>query len=258
MRTAGASALVTGGAGGLGLACVTALAARGASVVVADLDTAGAAERVAAAGGRLVPTDVADGDAVEEAATRAAELGPLRVGVACAGVVAPGRVVGRGGPLPSATFLRVLQVNLLGTFHLVRAVATRLAGADPGADSSAGAAEERGVLVLTSSVAAYDGQVGQSAYSATKAGVAGMALPLARELAEQRIRVVAIAPGTFDTPMVAGLSAVTRASLAAAVPHPARLGDPAEFAALVCHVVDNPMVNGTTIRLDGALRMAAR
>ena len=251
MRSAGCSAVVTGGAGGLGLACVAALTGHGVQVVAADLESEGAAERVAVAGGRFVATDVTDGASVDAAAAVASAGGPLRIGVACAGVVAPGRVIGRNGPLPSEQFRRVLDINVLGSFHLVRAVAAALDGVDPDG-------EEAGVVVLTSSVAAFEGQIGQAAYSASKAAVAGMALPLARELAERRIRVVAVAPGSFDTPMVSGLPEQTRRSLAAAVPHPARLGEPAEFASLVCHVVENPMLNGTVIRLDGALRMSAR
>ncbi len=251
MNLSGASAVVTGGAGGLGLACVAALAKRGVHTVAADLDSPGAAERVAAVGGRLVVTDVRDGDAIDAAVRVAGEAGPVRCGVACAGVIAAGKVHGSRGPLSSAAFLAALEINVLGSFHLVRAVSGALGSVDP-------IGGERGVLVLTSSVAAYDGQVGQAAYSASKAAIAGMVLPLARELAEQLIRVVAIAPGSFDTPMLASLPAATRESLAAAVPHPSRLGDPAEFAALLCHVTENPMLNGTTIRLDGALRMAAR
>ncbi len=251
MQLDGSVALVTGGASGLGLATATALAAAGAGVVVVDLpgsDGAAAAERL---GGVFVPTDVTDEQSVQAAVEAAVAMGPLRVTVNCAGVGTPGRVLGRQGPLPIEAFARVVTVNLVGTFNVLRLAAQAMAQTDP-IDG------ERGVVVNTASVAAFDGQVGQAAYAASKGGVAAMTLPIARDLAASLIRVVTIAPGLFDTPMLQGLPEPARQSLGAQVPHPSRLGDPAEYAALVRHVVENPMLNGEVIRLDGAIRMAPR
>jgi NAD(P)-dependent dehydrogenase (short-subunit alcohol dehydrogenase family) len=176
---------------------------------------------------------------------------PLRIVVNCAGIGTPGKTLGRDGPLPLSTFERVLRVNLLGTFNVIRLAARAIAATEP-VDG------ERGVIVSTASVAAFDGQIGQAAYSASKGGVVGMTLPIARELASHLIRVMTIAPGTFDTPMLAGLPEAARESLGSQVPHPSRLGKPSEYAALVRHIVENPMLNGETIRLDGAIRMAPR
>jgi len=183
------------------------------------------------------------------------ELGPLRVAVNCAGIGPAHRTVGRSGPFPLADFTRVIEINLIGTFNVVRLAAERMMRLDPvgGPDG-----EERGVIINTASVAAFDGQIGQAAYSASKGGVVGMTLPIARDLASARIRVMTIAPGLFNTPLLAGLPDEARASLGAQVPHPARLGDPAEYAALAAHIVANPMLNGEVIRLDGAIRMAPR
>jgi NAD(P)-dependent dehydrogenase (short-subunit alcohol dehydrogenase family) len=250
MRISGAVGVVTGGASGLGAATVEALAAAGARVVIADLPSsrgAAVAERLGEAV-EFAPTDVLSEADVTRVLDRAAELGPLRVAVSCAGVGTPGRIVSRGGPLPLQRFAQVVQVNLIGTFNLLRLAAVRMAEHAP-LDG------DRGVIVNTASIAAWEGQVGQAAYAASKGGVVGLTLPAARELAEHRIRVCAIAPGLFDTPMLAALPAPARQSLIAAVPHPARLGEPAEFAALVCHIVENSMLNGVVIRLDGALRM---
>ena len=253
MRLDGAVALVTGGASGLGRATAEAFVAAGAGVVIVDLPSSPGASVAEALGAQAVfaPTDVTDEASVQAAVDAAAPLGPLRVAVNCAGIATAGRVVGRGGPLPLATFAQVVTVNLIGTFNVVRLAAARIATADP-VDG------ERGVIVNTASVAAFDGQIGQAAYAASKGGVAAMTLPVARELAAAQIRVMTIAPGLFSTPMLAGLPQEAQDSLGAQVPHPARLGDPSEYAALARHIVENPMLNGETIRLDGAIRMTPR
>jgi NAD(P)-dependent dehydrogenase (short-subunit alcohol dehydrogenase family) len=245
MKLDGASAIVTGGSSGLGLATVEALAGAGARVVIADLapPANAPAEFV-----RADVTNEADFEAVVAAATA---LGPLRVLVCCAGIATGARVVGKNGSMPLAEFERTIRVNLIGTFNAVRLAAAAMQFTEP-------VDEERGVIVTVASVAAFDGQVGQAAYSASKGGVAAMTLPIARELAASLIRVVTIAPGVFETPMMAGMTEQLQASLGAQVPHPSRLGRPAEFASLVGHIVDNPYLNGETIRLDGAIRMAPR
>ncbi|MEU9173875.1 SDR family NAD(P)-dependent oxidoreductase [Streptomyces sp. NPDC048420] len=239
MKLTGSAALVTGGASGLGRATAAALLHAGAHVVVADLPSSpgSVTEELAGAGPRVrfVPCDVTDPDTVQASVDAASELGPLRVAVSCAGVATPGRMLSRSGPLNLDAFARVVQVNLVGTFNVFRLAAQRIAESEP-VDG------ERGVLVATSSVAAYDGQIGQAAYAASKGGVAALTLPAARELAQHLIRVVSIAPGLFDTPFMAGLPQEARDSLAQQVPHPARLGDPAEFAALVRHIAENPML----------------
>lgn len=246
-------ALVTGGASGLGEATVRRLHADGAAVVIVDLpDSPGPA--LAHELGDLVrfaPADVRDEAGIQAAIDVATELGELRVTVSCAGVGTPGRVIGRGGPLPLETFQRVIDINLVGTFNVLRLSANAMLANAP-LDG------DRGVIVNTASIAAYDGQIGQAAYAASKGGVVGLTLSAARDLADKQIRVMTVAPGTFATPMLAGLPAEATAALAAAIPHPARLGDPSEYAALVRHIVDNPVLNGEVIRLDGALRMAPR
>lgn len=250
----GSSALVTGGASGLGQATVAALVDAGVRVVVADLPTSKGSAVEAAHGHRtrFVPTDVTKpGDVQAAIETAVHEFGGLHIAVSCAGVADAGRVLGREGPHPLDRFAKVVEVNLIGTFNVLRLAAAAMATGEP-------IGEERGVIVNTASIAAFDGQVGQAAYAASKAGVVGLALSAARELAEHAIRVVTVAPGTFDTPMLAGLPEEVRQGLAAAVPHPARLGRPAEFASLVRHIIENPMLNGEVIRLDGALRMAPR
>ncbi|RZU66220.1 NAD(P)-dependent dehydrogenase (short-subunit alcohol dehydrogenase family) [Microterricola gilva] len=249
----GSAALVTGGASGLGLATVTALHDAGAAVVLLDLPGAPGEQIVEALGGRarFVAGDVTSAADVQAAVDAASAFAPLRIVVNCAGIAPGARAVGREGPLPLEAFERVIRVNLLGTFNVVR-----LAGAAMQATAPVG--EERGVIVNTASVAAFDGQIGQAAYAASKGGVAAMTLPLAREFAQTLIRVMTIAPGTFDTPMLRGLPQEVRDSLGAQVPHPSRLGDPSEYAALVRHIVENPMLNGETIRLDGAIRMQPR
>jgi len=253
MEITGAVALVTGGASGLGLATARRLKDAGARVVVVDLASSDGEKVAAELGDAAVfaPADVTDEAAVTAALDTADELGTLRVVVNCAGIATPGRVLGRGGVLPLEAFERVVRVNLVGTFNVLRLAAARIAAADP-------VGEERGVIVCTASVAAFEGQIGQAAYSASKAGIAGMTLPVARELASSLIRVVSIAPGIFATPMLAGLPQEAQDSLGKQVPHPSRLGRPEEFAALVEHIVTNPMLNGETIRLDGAIRMAPR
>jgi NAD(P)-dependent dehydrogenase (short-subunit alcohol dehydrogenase family) len=253
MEITGAVALVTGGASGLGLATVRRLAGAGARVVVVDLPGSDGEKVVADLGEQVVfaPADVTDEAAVTGALDAAERLGTLRVVVNCAGIATPGKVLGRGGVLALDAFERVVRVNLVGTFNVLRLAAARMASAEP-------LGEERGVVVCTASVAAFEGQIGQAAYSASKAGIAGMTLPVARELASSLIRVVSVAPGLFATPLLAGLPQEAQESLGKQVPHPSRLGRPEEFAALVEHIVANPMLNGETIRLDGAIRMAPR
>ncbi|MFJ6416758.1 3-hydroxyacyl-CoA dehydrogenase [Paeniglutamicibacter sp. NPDC091659] len=252
-------ALVTGGASGLGAATAKALHDAGAYVVLLDLPSSKGAETAAALGerARFVPANVTNEDDVRAAIAAAREIGPLRVVVNCAGVATPGKVLGREGVLPLANFEKVIAINLTGTFNVVRLAAEAMAAGEPVIDEATGT-PERGVIINTASVAAFDGQIGQPAYSASKGAVAAMTLPLARELARHYIRVMTIAPGIFETPMMASLSAEAQASLGAQVPHPARLGKPEEYAALVSHIVSNQMLNGETIRLDGAIRMGPK
>ncbi|WP_077489377.1 3-hydroxyacyl-CoA dehydrogenase [Sinomonas mesophila] len=258
MELQGTTALVTGGASGLGAATVRRLHAGGAAVVIADLPGSAGAELAAELGERaaFAPADVTDEEQVRAAVARASQLGPLRVVVNCAGIATPGKVLGREGVLALEQFERVIRVNLLGTFNVVRLAAEAIAATDPVETELGG--PERGVIVNTASVAAFDGQIGQPAYAASKGGVHAMTLPLARELARHLIRVVTIAPGIFATPMMAGLPAEAQESLGKQIPHPSRLGRPEEYAGLVAHIVDNAMLNGETIRLDGAIRMAPR
>ena len=253
MELNGQAALVTGGGSGLGAATAEALAAAGARVAVADLNAEAAHAVAARIGGLAVPLDVADAASAERgfAAARAAH-GPLRVLVNCAGVGTAGRVVGRDGALPLDAFEKVIRVNLIGTFNMLRLAAAEMSAAEPLEQN------ERGVIVNTASIAAFDGQIGQCAYAASKAGVAGLTLPAARELARAGVRVVTIAPGLFLTPMLAALPDDIRKGLGDSVPFPQRLGNPSEYAALVLHICANRMLNGETIRLDGALRMAPR
>ena len=253
MQLAGTVALVTGGASGLGLATARTLVGVGAAVVIADLASSPGEQAATQLGDSavFVPTDVTDADSVQAAVDRAGELGPLRVVVSCAGIGTPGRVLGKNGPLALEQFARVVTVNLVGSFNVLRLAAAAMAETEP-------VAGERGVIVNTASAAAYDGQIGQAAYSASKGGIVGMTLPIARDLASSLIRVMTIAPGLFDTPMLQGLPEPARQSLAAQVPMPSRLGDPSEYAALVRHICENTMLNGEVIRLDGAIRMAPR
>ena len=245
-------AVVSGGASGLGLAVVRQVVAAGGRAALLDVDAAGGAAAAAALGegSCFVRCDVSDEASVDAAVERAtAALGGLNLAVSCAGIVGAGKLLGRDGPMAGAFFSRVLAVNLQGTLHLDKAAALRMQANAPSADG------ERGLIVHTASVAAYEGQIGQVAYAATKAGVIGMVLPLARELARYGIRVMAIAPGIFETPMVGSMTPELQAALGAQVPFPARLGRPEEFAALVLAIAANPMLNGTTIRLDGAVRL---
>jgi NAD(P)-dependent dehydrogenase (short-subunit alcohol dehydrogenase family) len=246
-------ALVTGGASGLGLATAEALVADGAKVVLFDLPGSDGAAVAGKLGerARFVAGDVTSEESVGEAVAEAIGFGQFRVAVNCAGVGTAGRVLGKKGVLPLADFRRVVEINLIGTFNVVRLAAEQIA-ATPVVDG------ERGVIVNTASIAAFDGQIGQAAYAASKAGVAGLTLPVARDLAGLQIRVMTIAPGLFETPMLAGLPEKARLSLGEQVPHPSRLGRPAEYADLVLAIVHNPMLNGETIRLDGAIRMAPR
>jgi len=246
-------AVVTGGASGLGLAAVRRLHKAGGSAVILDLPSSAGRAVAAELGDRIVfvPGDVTSEGDVTAALNATAALGPLRIVVNCAGVADAARTVGKQGPFPLATFTKVVTINLIGTFNVIRLAAARIA-------EVAEADGERGVIVNTASVAAFDGQVGQAAYAASKGGVVGMTLPIARDLAGLKIRVVTIAPGLFKTPMFDTLPEDAVASLGAQVPHPSRLGDPSEYAALVEHIVANPMLNGETIRLDGAIRMAPR
>lgn len=253
MELSNTAAIVTGGSSGLGLATARRLLAAGASVALVDLPSSDGQIVADSLGDDCVfaPADVTDEAAVARAVDTASGLGPIRTLVNCAGIVVGRRLVGRKGPMPLSDFRRVLEVNVLGTVNVTRHAVTAMQRTDP-VDG------ERGVIVNTASVAAFDGQIGQTPYSASKAAIVGLTLPLARELAETLIRVVSVAPGTFETPMMASLSAEARASLGEQVPHPRRLGQPEEFAQLVESIVTNPMLNGETIRLDGAIRMAPR
>ncbi len=246
-------AIVTGGASGLGAAAARALHGAGAQVVLVDLPTAPGNEVVAELEERatFVPADVTDPEAVAEVVRRAGELGSLRVAVNCAGLGWASRVLTREGPHDLELFRTVIGVNLIGTFNVLRLAAEAMAQVEP-------VGGERGVIVNTASIAAYDGQIGQVAYSASKGGVVGMTLPAARDLARHQVRVVTIAPGTFDTPMLAGVPEETRQALAEQIPHPQRLGDPAEYGLLVRQLVEHPYINGEVVRLDGALRMGPR
>ncbi|HEY2650438.1 MAG TPA: SDR family NAD(P)-dependent oxidoreductase [Solirubrobacteraceae bacterium] len=255
MRIDGSGALVAGGASGLGEATVRRLHGDGASVVVADLNEERGAELVGelAERAQFVRADVTDADQVAGAVAAATALpGGLRISVCCAGVGWAERVASNRGPHTLEPFETVIRINLIGTFNVLRLAAAAMIGQEPTRSG------ERGVCVNTASIAAFDGQIGQIAYSASKGGIVGMTLPAARDLARAGIRVCTIAPGTFDTPLLAALPDENRQALAEAIPFPPRLGQPAEFAALAAHIVENEMLNGETIRLDGALRMAPR
>jgi len=253
MNLEGQAAIVSGGASGLGRATAVALAASGVEVAILDINQDAAIDAAREAGGFAIACDVTDAASVEAAFVAARERhGPARIAVNCAGVGTAGRIVGRDGPLPLDAFRRVIEVNLIGSFNVMRLAAAEMSTLDPLADG------ERGIIVSTASVAAYEGQIGQAAYSASKGGIVSLTLPAARELACYGVRVVAIAPGIFETPMLQGLPQNVRESLAASVPFPPRLGRPEEYAALLLHLCRNPMINGEVVRLDGALRMAPR
>ncbi len=252
MKLDGSVALVTGGASGLGRAAAERLRRGGAEVVIVDLPQSDGAGVADAIGARFAAADVTDTAAMNAALDLAEGAGPLRAVIHCAGRGGPMRILDRQGePGSLEQYEGVVRVNLVGSFNVLRLAAARMARAEP-------VGEERGVIVLTASVAAFEGQVGQIPYASAKAGIVGMTLVAARDLAQHRIRVCTIAPGTFDTPILARLTEEVRGSLARAVPHPARLGAPDEFAMLAQQIIENPMLNGETIRLDGAIRMPPR
>lgn len=254
MEIRDAVAVVTGGASGLGLATTRRLLGAGAQVVVLDLRGEDVVRELGERA-RFAPADVTDEAAVTRGLDVAEAMGPLRIVVNCAGTGSAVRVLGRDGVFPLAEFRKVVEVNLVGSFNVLRLAAERIAKTEPVGPPDT---RERGVVVNTASVAAFDGQIGQAAYSASKGGVVGMTLPIARDLASHLIRVVTIAPGLFDTPLLAGLPEAARESLGKQVPHPSRLGNPDEYGALAVHIIENPMLNGEVIRLDGALRMTPR
>ena len=254
MQVDGRTFLISGGSSGLGAACVAEFARGGANVVICDVSERGQElARKLGSSVCFVRTDVTAPEQVQTAVDTAAEkFGGLHGAINCAGIATAERVIGREGPLPLDHFTKVISVNLIGTFNLIRLAAAKMIerAVEPG--------EDRGVIVCTASVAAFDGQVGQAAYAASKGGVVALTLPIAREFAQHQIRVMSIAPGIFDTPMLAGLPEAARQSLGKQVPFPSRLGEPAEYAALARHIVENQMLNGEVIRLDGAIRMAPR
>jgi NAD(P)-dependent dehydrogenase (short-subunit alcohol dehydrogenase family) len=253
MRIEGTSAVITGAASGLGAAVAVALAAAGGRVSILDLDRRAGQERADQVNGHFAQLDVSDADSVRRAFSSAeAANGPVRILVNCAGVAGPARLVGRkDGEDPIEAFRRTISINLVGTFNAIACFSKRLA-------EEALIGEERGIIVNTASIAAFDGQIGQTAYAASKGGIVSMTLPLARELARHAIRVMTITPGIFGTPMLKGLPADVQDSLGKQVPFPSRLGAPEEYAQLVTSVIANPMLNGEVIRLDGALRMAPK
>jgi NAD(P)-dependent dehydrogenase (short-subunit alcohol dehydrogenase family) len=253
MDCKGHAAIVTGGGSGLGAATAVALAAAGAKVAIFDVNLDGAKSVAGKIGGLAVKCDVTDADGAVAAVKEARDKhGAARILVNCAGIGTPRRIVGRDGPMPLSEFEKVIKVNLIGTFNLMRLVAADMQGLSPLEDG------ERGVIISTASVAAYEGQIGQAAYSASKGGVVALTIPAAREFAQFGIRVNAIAPGIFATPMLAALPEEAQRSLAAQVPFPKLLGKPEQYAALVMHIVENRYLNGEVIRIDGAIRMAPR
>jgi NAD(P)-dependent dehydrogenase (short-subunit alcohol dehydrogenase family) len=255
MQLTNQSFLVSGGGSGLGAACVRMLVQNGAKVTIADINQATGQRLAEELGGqvRFVRTDVADDASVRQAVSQAVQtFGGLHGSIQCAGIAIAEKMLGKTGANPLESFVKVIQVNLIGTYNVVRQAAAAMAANAPNP------AGERGVIINTASIAAFEGQIGQAAYAASKGGVASLTLPLARELARNGIRVVAIAPGIFDTPLLAGLPEPARISLGEQVPFPSRLGRPDEFAALARHIIENEMLNGAVLRLDGALRMAPR
>jgi NAD(P)-dependent dehydrogenase (short-subunit alcohol dehydrogenase family) len=253
MQITGQGALITGGASGLGLATARRLASAGAQVTIIDLPNSAGAEIAAELGGVFAAADVTSAEQVAAAVASAQSIAPLRVVVNCAGIAPPAKVLDRdGNPADLEAFERVIRINLVGTFNVISQASADMAQNDATADGA------RGVIVSTASVAAFDGQIGQPAYSASKGGVHAMTLPIARELARHGIRVCTIAPGIMETPMLAGLPQAAQDSLGQQVPYPSRLGRPDEYAALVEHIVANDYLNGETIRLDGAIRMAPK
>lgn len=247
--------VVTGGASGLGEACVRNIVAAGGKAAIWDLQADRAEKLIAELGPSVIfaNTDVTSDESVQAAVKKTMEaFGAINCAINCAGVGDPGKVLSKKGPMPLTFFNRVVQINLVGTFNVIRLTVEQMVKNTPNEDG------EKGVIINTASVAAFDGQVGQPAYSASKAGVVGMTLPLARECAEYGVRVMTIAPGLFNTPMLAILPKEAREALGKMVPFPPRLGDPSEYAKLAQHIIENPMLNGEVIRLDGAIRMAAR
>jgi NAD(P)-dependent dehydrogenase (short-subunit alcohol dehydrogenase family) len=254
MQIDGSVVLVTGGASGLGEATVRQMVSQGGRVVIVDLNAERGKQLAAELGdaAAFAQADVSNADEVQAAVEQATSMGPLRAAVNCAGIGMAMRTIGKDGtPHDFGVFQKVISVNLFGTFNILRLAASAMAKNEP-VDG------ERGVVVNTASIAAFDGQIGQIAYSASKGGIVGMTLPAARDLSKAQIRVVTIAPGTFDTPLLGMLPEEMRAALAATIPHPSRLGRPEEFGALACHIVENSYINGEVIRLDGAIRMAPR
>jgi NAD(P)-dependent dehydrogenase (short-subunit alcohol dehydrogenase family) len=253
MDPRGHAAIVTGGGSGLGAETAAQLAQRGAKVAVLDVNAEGARATADKIGGLAITCDVADSDAATAALKQARDAqGPARILINCAGVGPAKRIVGREGPMPLADFERVIRINLIGSFNMMRLMAAEAAKLEALADG------ERGVILSVASVAAFEGQIGQAAYSASKGGIAALTMPAAREFAQFGIRVLAIAPGIFGTPMLRGLPEAAQQSLGAQVPFPSRLGEPSEFAALVMHCIENRYLNGEVIRIDGALRMGPR
>ena len=253
MNPSGQVAIVTGGGSGLGEATARALSQKGAKVAIFDVGIDRAQKVAAELGGIAVKCDVSSAESAEAAFAEAADkLGAARILINCAGIATATKTTGKDGAHPLDIYRKVIEVNLIGTFNMIRLFAVRAEVLDP-LDGG-----ERGVIVNTASVAAYDGQIGQAAYSSSKGGVVGMTLPVARDLARSGIRVMTIAPGIFRTPMLAGLPEDAQKSLGQQVPFPSRLGDPAEYGALACHIVENQMLNGEVIRLDGAIRMAPK
>ena len=253
MEIKGQAAIVTGGASGLGAATARALAASGAKVAVFDLNEKGAADVAAGIKGIAVACDIANAEGAKAAVETASTVhGPARILVNCAGIGPAKRIVGRDGPMPLEDYEKVIRINLIGSFNMMRLAAAAMQPLQPFADG------ERGVIVSTASVAAFEGQIGQAAYASSKGGIAALTLPAAREFAQFGVRVLAIAPGIFGTPMLRALPQEAQDSLGASVPFPKRLGEPREFAALVLHCIHNGYLNGEVIRLDGALRMAPR
>lgn len=255
MEIKGCTAVVTGGASGMGEACVRSLINDGAKVAIFDFDEERGNKVAAELGDSVIfcKTDVADEKTVQEAIDKTVDsFGAVHIVINCAGVVTPGKVLGKKGPISIEQFNRVIQINLIGSMNVIRLAVPKMVDNSPNEDG------EKGVVINTASVAAFEGQIGQAAYSASKAGVVGMTLPLAREFADYGIRVVTIAPGLFDTPMLAGLPEKAKESLTKMIPFPKRLGKSSEYAQLAKHVIENPLLNGETIRLDSAIRMAAR
>ena len=255
MKIEGCKAIVTGGASGLGEACVRSLAACGAQAAILDMSVERGEMLASSLGENVIflQTDVCSEESVRAAVDKAVDaFGGLDVALNCAGVADPGKVLSKRGPLPLALFNKVIQINLVGTFNVLRLASEKMLANIPSEDG------ERGVVINTASIAAFDGQIGQAAYSSSKAGIVGMTLPVAREFADHGIRVLAIAPGIFSTPMITCMPQEVQDSLGKMIPFPKRLGKPEEYAALVRHIIENPMLNGEVIRLDGAVRMAAK